>query len=175
MEERHPIVAETEPVSSGTAAAAAITDDVPTERPPIDLFKSIFESESESDSDDDEVSGEEGTAMTAPEADPAAPAAPTKAPEGVFERPSLRRGYGTDSSEESSGPDQHGVGDDLSKKLQQERKSDSSGKKRGTARSDSSRDKHGHKRKKHKRDKKDKKDKKHRKHDSKRKRSSSSR
>ncbi len=171
MEERHPIVAGTGSVSSGTVAAAAVTDDVPTERPPIDLFKSIFESESESDTDEGEDTGGEGTAIAAPEADPAAPAAPTKAPEGVLEKPSLRRGYGTDSSDESSGPDQHGVGDALSKKLE-ERKSDSSGRKRGTARSDSSRDKHGRKHKKHK---KYKKDKKQRKHDSKRKRSSSSR
>lgn len=59
------------PISSGPAASAGVLslaeDVVPVERPPIDLFKSIFESESESESDD---SGEDNgeTSLTFPAA-----------------------------------------------------------------------------------------------------------
>lgn len=176
MEQRHPVGAVPSLVSSDATAIVG-AEDTPKERPPIDLFKSIFESESESDSDDEDESEGEGTAAVAGEAE-STPAAPTptapptevrKSPESLFDKKSLHRGYGTDSSDESTGTGTgqlgaaHRVDDSHSKKLEQGGTGREGKRRRGE--SDSTSRKHGHKHKKHKKDKKDKKNKKHRKHD----------
>lgn len=180
MEQRHP-VGVVPPSATSDAAAIAVPEDTPKERPPIDLFKSIFESESESGSDDENESGGEGTAAAAGEAESSSTAPPTelrRAPESLFDKKSLHRGYGTDSSEESAGAGAgqlgaaHRIDGYHSKKLEQGRGSGGEGK-RPRGESDSTSRKHKHK--KHKKDKKDTKDsRKHRKHD-KRKKSSSRR
>lgn len=200
MEQRHPTSAV--PASlSPVVAAAVVAEDSHQERPPIDLFKSIFESESESDSEEDDENGREETATVADQTDSAATAPPThtlRAPEGLFYKTSLHRGYGTDSSDdESVDPGQleadHRVGEDDSKSLEgggrvgvggkgpggekanSSRGSDSRTREHGSSSSSSrkrSSSKHGHK---HKKRKKGKSDTKHRKHDHKRKKSRSSR
>lgn len=171
MEQRHPVGAVPASVTSTEATAVAVAEDAPKERPPIDLFKSIFESESESDSEDEDESDGESTAAAAGEAE-STPTAPQtevrRAPESLFDKKSLHRGYGTDSSDESTGTGTGQLGTaHHSKKLEQGRSSGGEGK-RPRGESDSTSRKHGHKHKKHK---KDRKDKKHRKHD-KRKKSS---
>lgn len=179
MEQRHPVGVVPPSATSSGVTAVAVPEDTPKERPPIDLFKSIFESESESDSDDEDESDGEGTAAAAGEAESTPTAPPMdirKAPESLLGKKSLHRGYGTDSSDESTGAgaDQLGAAHRFdgyqSKTLEQGGRSGDEGK-RPRGASDSTSRKHSHKHKKHKKDKKEKKDRKHRKHD-KRKRSS---
>lgn len=174
MEQRHPVGVHASAMSSD---ATAVDEETPKERPSIDLFKSIFESESESDSDDEDESGEEGTATAVGEAGSTPTGPPTevrKAPKSLFDIKSRHRGYGTDSSDESTGADTgqlapHRVDGHHSKKLEQG-KSGEGKRPRGEGESRASR-KHDHKHKKHKKDKKDKKLRKH----EKRKKSSSRR
>lgn len=183
---------------SPVVAAAVVTEDSHQERPPIDLFKSIFESESESDSEEDDENGGEETATVAGEADSTASAPPThrlRAPEGLFDKTSLHRGYGTDSSDNESIDDgqleaDHRVGEDDSKRLDGGRRAGDGGKGPRGEKANSSRggdsgtrehgsssrkrssSKHSHK---HRKRKKDKSDTKYRKHDHKRKKSRSNR
>lgn len=177
MEQRHPVGIVPASVTSADSTAVVVAEDTPQERPPIDLFKSIFESESESDSEDEDESGGEGTAAAAGEAEatPTAPPAEVqRAPESLLDTKALCRGYGTDSSDDSTGVGTgqigaaHRVDGYHPKRLEQ---GSGGGGKRSRGDSDITSRKHGHKHKKHK---KDKKDKKHRKHD-KRKKSSSRR
>lgn len=179
MEQRHPVDVVPESVTRSDATVFAVAEDTPEERPPIDLFKSIFESESESDSDDKDESGGESAAGAAGEAELSRKEPPTearKASESLFDKKYLHRGYGSDSSDESTAAGNgqlgaaHRVDDDHSKKLERGRRSSGEGK-HPRGESDSTGRKHGHKHKRHKRHKKDKK---HRKHD-KRKKSSSTR
>eukprot|EP00752_Nemacystus_decipiens_P002123 g2026.t1 len=106
MEQRHPVGIVPPSATISDAAASAVPEATLKERPPIDLFKSIFESESESDSDDEDESGGEGaTAAAAGEAGSSPTSPPTeiqKVPESLFDKKSFHRGYGTDSSDESS-------------------------------------------------------------------------
>lgn len=196
MEQRHPVGTVSASLSSVVAASVG-TDDGHKERPPIDLFKSIFESESESDSEEDDESGGEETATVAGKADSAATAPPTdrlQAPQGLFDKKAgtLHRGYGTDSSDHSTEPRQLGADDRVhehdSNSLEERGRAGGGGKRPRGERANSSLDrdsgrrhhssrkrsssKHGHKRKKRK---KDKSDTKHRKHDHKRKKSRSER
>lgn len=97
-------------VSRASGLGAVVEDAAPPERPPIDLFKSIFESESESDDSDESEEGDgERIAVTAGETDLAA--ATTLAvgtggapPQGLASNVSIPRGYGSESSEENADP-----------------------------------------------------------------------
>lgn len=188
LEQRHPVgkLSPSEPsgVSSAVVAASA-----PKERPPIDLFKSIFESESESDSEEETAeSGEATTVAASGEAD-ATTKADERARQGLVGKISIQRGYGTDSSEESTGREdliaEYHVGDHHSNNLEDGKADSDNGRRRGdkarssrasdsgTRRSENgsrNRTRSKKKHKKHKSDKKESKsDKKHRKHERKRK------
>lgn len=165
-----------------------VTDNGPAERPPIDLFKSIFESESESDSAEDEEGEQESTLEAAGEPSVTSPgpqAECQRAPHGLFGKTPVDRGYGTDSSEDSS-PRQvgggHQVDDDAGgaggegpnipgEKTKSVRDVDKRSRRRESSSKKHSSRKHGSS-KKHK--KKHRSEKRDRKHDHKRKRSSSS-
>ncbi|CAM9965589.1 unnamed protein product [Scytosiphon promiscuus] len=196
MEQQHPL-AKSSPSESAGVTPAVVADGALKERPPIDLFKSIFESESDSDSEEEAESGGEATAKAAVGEANSEIQAEERAPLGSFGKAKSQRGYGTDSSEESAGREEliaeHRIGDHLSKSLDEEGKTNSgrghhrgdtaksSGEVgRGTRRSESgtrkrSSRKHGNahknnkKHKKHKLDKESKSEKKHRKHGEKKK------
>lgn len=166
-EQRHPVGVVPASVTSTDATADAVAEGAPKERPPIDLFKSIFESESESESEDEDGIGGEGTSGVADEAEVTPSAPPTevrRAPESLLDKKSLHRGYGTDSSDESTVDTTgqlgaaHRVDGYRSRELEKGGRSDS-GSKRTRGKSDNTSRKHCRKHKKHKKDKK------HRKHD----------
>lgn len=106
MEQRHPpsLVSASRPPALATAAQ----DNPPPERPPIDLFKSVFESESESESEDED--DDESDAGRAPAVAGETGATPPALPTGVsgIDSQSLpgkapvRRGYGSESSDDES-------------------------------------------------------------------------
>lgn len=108
MEQRHPpsLVSASRPPALATAAQ----DNPPPERPPIDLFKSVFESESESESESEDEDDDESEAGRTPAVAGEAGATPTALPTGVsgIDSQSLpgkapvRRGYGSESSDDES-------------------------------------------------------------------------
>ncbi|CBJ49053.1 RNA binding protein, putative [Ectocarpus siliculosus] len=185
LEQRHPIGIMSASASSGIGSVV-VTDNGPAERPPIDLFKSIFESESESDSAEEEESEQESTLAAAGEPSISSPrprAESQRAPHGLFGKAPVDRGYGTDSSEESPGQVEggHQVVDEAGgaggegpnvrgEKTKSARDDDKRRRRVSSSRNHSSR-KHGSS-KKHK--KKHRSEKRDRKHDHKRKKSSSS-
>lgn len=182
------------PSASSGVSAPVVTDNAREERPPVDLFKSIFESESESESEEEEEeSAGEAAAASATGKSDATTIVEQRTLQGVLSKTSVQRGYGTDSSDESTGREQleaeHRMGDHHSKHVEEEEKAGSDGgvpkgdkakssreSGSGTRRSESgsrkcSSRKHGHghrskkKNKKHKSDRKDSKsEKKQRKH-----------
>lgn len=118
--------------SERSVSGAVITEDTPAERPPIDLFKSIFESESESESDSESSSSNDvkvqgNAAGSLPEPRGSQLFSPpewvvssggTRATEGTppdgargkketsptdIGKGGRNKGYGSDSSEEGSG------------------------------------------------------------------------
>ncbi|CAM9131081.1 unnamed protein product [Ectocarpus sp. 13 AM-2016] len=187
LEQRHPIGIMSASASSGIGGVV-VTDSGPAERPPIDLFKSIFESESESDSAEDEESEQESTLAAAGEPSIVSPrprAESQRAPHGLFSKAPVDRGYGTDSSEESPGQveGRHQVVDEAGgaggegpnmpgEKTMSARDDDKRTRRRESSSKKHSSRKHGSS-KKHK--KKHRSEKRDRKHDHKRKKSSSSR
>lgn len=202
MEQRHPIGASSEARASN--AVATVDAAPPAERPPIDLFKSIFESESESESEDDDESGGESqaaaseTLYTASKI-PVQPNMRGGAALGAASTTSLRHGYGSDSSEDSTiapempfsrhrpvrqkeeggsghdeNPRRHGRGS-IRDASDSERDSDMGNKKRSSSSSGTKRSGSKRKHKQKHQHKGNKAEKKHRKHQHKRKKSSSSR
>lgn len=116
MEKWHPLGV---PRESGGSFHACILQEspAPAERPPIDLFKSIFESESESDSD--ESAGSDGEDVPAAVSGEGAPSRSLTLPveargvappvssdgargHGTAGKGAPRQGYGSDSSEDTA-------------------------------------------------------------------------
>ncbi|CAM9353055.1 unnamed protein product [Hapterophycus canaliculatus] len=97
------LVGKLSPSESSGVSCAVVANGPQTERPPIDLFKSIFESESESDSEEEEGEreGDVVAAAATGEADPST-LEEQRAPPGSFGKTSVQRGYGTDSSDDST-------------------------------------------------------------------------
>lgn len=108
MEQRHPpsIVSAPRPSVLETAAQ----DNPPPDRPPIDLFKSVFESESESESESDSEEDDESDVGRAPAVAGKTSATPTAlhtevpgvASQDLPDKASGRRGYGSESSDDES-------------------------------------------------------------------------
>lgn len=108
MEQRHPpsIVSDLRPPVLVTAAQ----DNPPPERPPIDLFKSVFESESESESESNSEEDDESDVGRAPAVAGETSATPTAlrtevrgvASQNLPGKASVRRGYGSESSDDES-------------------------------------------------------------------------
>lgn len=107
MEQRHQV-----PITEGSKSSdfgAVVKEDAPAERPAIDLFKSIFESESESESESDgDGRDQEDENASTPVQPPELPADLSLARKVAQKQESIgkrlrRRGYGSDSSDNSSG------------------------------------------------------------------------
>lgn len=191
MEQRNPV--DMVSTSGASSLAATVKDAFLPDRPPVDLFKSIFESESEPESEDSDESARERTSAADLGSGTATIALPTEGrgavPQGWYGKTAPHRGYGSESSQDSLGlgriDPKLPTGNDHRKTQGQKGRRGDAGLSRDASdsegdsdkgarhRSSVSRKRNGNKRKrKHKRDKSEKK---HRKHEHKRKKSSSKR